>query len=145
MESLEKNNFQTFSKLFPTFFQTFSKLFPNFFQTFPNFSELFDPNTRFYNSKTCFFVRFQILCSFLKFLNWHTILVNIQTFFQTSISKLFSELLCKNFVSSKIPFFSENYWTLTAKHFRNLQKQKVWKILSNAGPFISSTRNITEQ
>jgi len=77
---------------------------------YQTFSKLFDPKTVFFtqkqvflNSKTgvfltqkqVFFVRTQILCSFIwKFHNWRKILVNIQTFFRTKISELYSELFC---------------------------------------------------
>ncbi len=48
----------------------------------------FWPKNRFFDSKTGFFVKFQILHSFIwNFCNWRTILVNIRTFFLTFLQK----------------------------------------------------------
>jgi len=101
---------------------------PNIRKTlFPNFSKRFDPKTGFFDSKTGFFVRFQILPSFIwNFCNKVRNL-NCRTFFQT-----FSQKFCE-FENSG--FFPKKFRPSITEHFQNSRKWKVWKILSNAGPY----------
>ncbi len=50
--------------------------------------------------------------------------VNIQTFFQTYIYKLFSKLFRKNFASLKIPVISKKFLNLKNQTFPTLAKTK---------------------
>ncbi len=63
---------------------------------------------------------------------------NICTRLRSSL--VFSELFRDNFASSKIPFFLKNFQTSKTELFRNSRKQKVQKIPSNAGPYISACK-----
>jgi len=88
-------------------FQTF----PNFSKLFQNFSKLFDLKTGFFDSKT------QTLRSFFFNLrNWHTISVNILTFFRTFLRK-FCEL-------ENSSFFQKNseLWQLNISQTRINEK-----------------------
>jgi len=56
---------------------------------------------------------------------------------QEIISELISELFLQNFCEfEKTRIFPKNFQTSKTELFRNSQKQKVLKILSNAGPYL---------
>jgi len=79
------------------------------FPQFPNFTELFQtlwPKNKVFDSKT------QTLHTFFK-------IFKIYVHFQ-----IISELFCKNFASSKIPFFSEKFPNFDSRTFPKLAKLK---------------------
>ncbi len=137
MESSENNNFRNFWN-----FQTFGKpsfrnfelywTSPNFFWTFPNFSELFRTFPNFFWTfwlKNSYFTYF-----FWNFWNLHTFLNNFRTFSELKFPNFFRNFFAKILCVRKFRFFPKNFRTSTAELFRNPRKQKVQKILSNAGP-----------
>jgi hypothetical protein len=106
LEILEKNNFRIFWK-----FWTFGK---PCFQTFPIFFQTFWPKNRFFfDSKT------QTVHSFFKIFE-----IDLQFWL---ISELFSEDFCKNFASSKIPFFFRKISKLRQPNISETRENKKFR------------------
>ncbi len=112
---------------------------PNFKLFRPKLSPNWTKNGQFY----CF-INWILIDAFIRFQILHTFFEIFEIYVHFWImSKLSSEFKFPNFFPNffakishvlKFRFFLKNFRTLTAKLFRNLQKQKVRKIPSNAGP-----------
>jgi len=101
-----------------------SELYQTFFELFPNFL------TQKQGFLTQTFTYF-----FQTFWNLRTFLNNFQTFSELKFPNFFPNFFATISRVQKFRFFLKNFWTSTAELFQNSRKQKVRKILSNAGPY----------
>ncbi len=125
-----KKQFPKFPK-FPNIQKTLFPKFPNIFRTFLNFFQSFWRKNRVFwlkNSNfTYFFWNFEIYVHF-RIISELFPNLNFQTFFQTFFAKIPRV--------RKFRFFSTKFPNFNSQTFPKLAKRKVWKIPSNAGPYI---------